>query len=332
MKSLGRDLIPRPFPYQVSLSYQGTGVIKSLQGFNYSSIQPIQDYEISNNYKQVIIPQVNWNKFEEFLENSYSKNSIKTRMLYAKKYSTILVDCNAQELLTLSNDKRLQVMKSLAILSKYLGCYDRWKQIKEKYQLKWSNDDSLQIFQNLTNQENNYSSMLKWLKDVCKQLPKQYGNILIYCSLTGLRPTEVFSSINLIKSDLENYLYKEKMILEHIRYPEIFIRTTKKAYISIVIDSILQIAKDTKEKSTYNSLRCYFKRRKIPFNLNYCRKIFATYLRTNGVEQEVIDLLQGRLPKSIFLRYYYRPDFEVYTKIQKLLGSLLNNIIIKPQD
>ena len=85
-------------------------------------------------------------------------------------------------------------------------------------------------------------------------------------------------------------------------------------------------------KSTYNSLRCYFKRRKIPFNLNYCRKIFATYLRTNGVEQEIIDLLQGRLPKSIFLRYYYRPDFEVYTKIQKLLKSLLNNIIIKPQD
>ncbi len=169
--------------------------------------------------------------------------------------------------------------------------------------------------------------MLKWLKNTCKQIPKHYGKILIYCSLTGLRPTEVFSSISLIKSDLKKYLDKDKMILEHIRYPEIFIRKTKKAYISIVNESIIQIAKDTKETSRYNSLRCYFKRRKIPFNFNYCRKIFATYLRTNGVEQEIIDLLQGRLPKSIFLRYYYRPDLVIYTKIQNHLDALYNTLI-----
>ncbi len=219
-------------------------------------------------------------------------------------------------------------MKSLAILSKYLGCYDRWKIIKERYQLKWSNEDSIQVFQNLTNQENNYSSMIKWVKDVCKQLPAHYANILIYCTLTGLRPNEAFSSIDLIKSDLDNYLDKEKMILEHVKYPKIFFRKTKKAYISIVNDSIIQIANDTNQ-SSYNSLRCYFKRRRIPFNLNYCRKIFVTYLGTNGVEQEIIDLLQGRLPKSVFLRYYYRPDIVIYTKIQNQLKSLLKDILIK---
>ena len=117
------------------------------------------------------------------------------------------------------------------------------------------------------------------------------------------------------------------MILEHVKYREIFIRKTKKAYISIVNESIIQIAKDRKEKSSYNSLNCFFKRRKIPFNFNYCRKIFATYLRTNGVEQEVIDLLQGRLPKSVFLRYYYRPDLIIYTKIQKQLKTLHDILI-----
>ena len=117
-------------------------------------------------------------------------------------------------------------MKSLSILSKYLGCYDTWKEIKERYHLKWSNDDSIQVFQNLTNQENNYSSMLKWIKETCYQSPAHYTNILMYCTLTGLRPTEAFSSINLIKSDLAIYLDKEKMILEHIKYPQIFIRKT----------------------------------------------------------------------------------------------------------
>jgi len=115
-------------------------------------------------------------------------------MLYAKKYFTVIKEENAQSFLYLSNDKRLQIMKSLAILSKYLGCYDRWKAIKERYQLKWSSDDSIQVFQNLTNQGNNYSSMLKWLKNTCSQIPKHYSKILIYCTLTGLRPTEAFSS------------------------------------------------------------------------------------------------------------------------------------------
>jgi Archaeal phage integrase len=217
-------------------------------------------------------------------------------------------------------------MKSLAILSKYLGCYHRWKTIKERYQLKWSNDDSIQVFQNLTNQENNYSSMLKWIKDVCKQLPAHYANILGYCTLTGLRPTEAFSSISLIKSDLDNYLDKDKMILEHVKYPQIFIRRTKKAYISIVNESIIQIAVETRQ-SNYNSMRCYFRRKKIPFKFNYCRKIFATYLRMQGIEQEIIDLLQGRLPKSIFLRYYYRPDLDTYTKIQNQLKKLHDTLI-----
>ena len=53
----------------------------------------------------------------------------------------------------------------------------------------------------------------------------------------------------------------------------------------------------------------------------YCRKIFATYLRTHGVEQEIIDLLQGRAPKSVFVRHYYRPEFN-YDRIRLLLNSL----------
>ncbi len=37
-------------------------------------------------------------------------------------------------------------MKSLSILSKFIGCYDNWKMIKEKYQLKWSNENSVDTF------------------------------------------------------------------------------------------------------------------------------------------------------------------------------------------
>jgi hypothetical protein len=135
--------------------------------------------------------------------------------------------------------------------------------------LKWSNENSVDTFKKIINEDNSFNNLLEWLKNTSSQISDKYRNILFYCTLTGLRPTGAINSINLIKSNLDNYLDKEEMILKHIKYPSIFIRNTKKACISIVNESIIQIAKDTKEKSSYDSLHSYSKRRNIPFNFNY---------------------------------------------------------------
>lgn len=125
-----------------------------------------------------------------------------------------------------------------------------------------------------------------------------------YCTLTGLRPEEACQSIELVKENINNYLDKDKMILKHFEFPDIFMRRTKQAYISIANDLILKIANDSGNYS-YNALRCHLKRKNIFMNMNYCRKIFATFMRNNGVQAEIIDLLQGRIPKSVFVRHYY---------------------------
>jgi len=52
-------------------------------------------------------------------------------------------------MIVLSNSKRLQVMKSLSVL-KFMGCYDNWKIIKDRYQLKWSNENSIETSKKLT--------------------------------------------------------------------------------------------------------------------------------------------------------------------------------------
>jgi intergrase/recombinase len=53
-----------------------------------------------------------------------------------------------------------------------------------------------------------------------------------------------------------------------------------------------------------------------------------TYLRMNGIESELIDLLQGRIPKTVFARHYFRPDFEKDTeRIQKSLDGLMKLIV-----
>jgi hypothetical protein len=44
------------------------------------------------------------------------------------------------------------------------------------------------------------------------------------------------------------------------------------------------------------------------FAMRYCRKLFATYMRKHP-DTELVDLLQGRVPTSIFARYYNRPNY-----------------------
>ena len=280
IQSLGRDYlydstlsVPRPFPYQVWLSYQGTSERNYLQ-------RSESCFDNNNNSRNnLFFGELNeefWNRFKDYLKATHREKSIIFRLSYAKKYYNILINGNATDIQSVSHDKRLQIMKSLSVLSKFMGCYDKWKSIKERYQLKWSNDDSIQIFQNLTNQENNYSSMLKWVKDTCSQVPADYSNILIYCTLTGLRPDEACQSIRLVKDKIHSYHDKDKMILKHFEFPDIFIRRTKHAYVSISNDLILKIANDSCCYS-YNALRCYLKRKNITMNMNYCRKICYLY-------------------------------------------------------
>lgn len=109
------------------------------------------------------------------------------------------------------------------------------------------------------------------------------------------------------------------MILEHFKYPNVFLRRTKKAYISIVTNDILEIAARV-DCCSYNSLNIYCKRNKLDVRMSYCRKIFATHLRTSGIEQETIDFLQGRVPRSVFARVsVFR--MSRLTKIQRCCGE-----------
>jgi intergrase/recombinase len=90
-------------------------------------------------------------------------------------------------------------------------------------------------------------------------------------------------------------------------------------------DPILELAKQA-SNCGYNSLRLAVKRKALDMNMAYCRKIFATCLRAQGIEQETIDLLQGRAPKSVFVRHYFRPDLN-YDKIKAVVDSLYKTAI-----
>jgi intergrase/recombinase len=44
-------------------------------------------------------------------------------------------------------------------------------------------------------------------------------------------------------------------------------------------------------------------RRSLDIQLKYYRKIFASYLRQSGIESEIVNLSQGRVPRTVFARH-----------------------------
>ena len=61
----------------------------------------------------------------------------------------------------------------------------------------------------------------------------------------------------------------------------------------------------------------------------YCRKIFASYLRSEGIQPEFVDLLQGRVSTSILTRHYLVPDNSlrdnVLAAVDKLREKIMTN-------
>ena len=272
-----------------------------------------------------------WDSFGDYLQTQNNRTTSNDRINYAKKYYYILLNNDPSEILSLSFHKRIHIMKALTALSKFTGNYHVWQDMINHYNLKWSSGDSLQLFHDMVNEKTSFSTMLDWVKSTISKLPEPYYNIILFNTLTGLRPSEACVSISLIQEQgcFEKYFNKEKSLLEHFAYPELFIRRTKKAYVSIVNDTIIKIAKKAYNKPSYNALKLVLRRRHLESHLYFARKIFATHLRNSGIEQEIIDILQGRSPKSVFARHYYRPDLNHQGKIIECINSLYSVLTSK---
>jgi intergrase/recombinase len=164
--------------------------------------------------------------------------------------------------------------------------------------------------------------MLGYVKRLLREAPESL-EVVCYALLTGLRVSEVFASMELLRNRFDDYYNSELGVLEHFRFPDIFARRTKTAYVSVYLPILREYAERSRFR-TYDSLRCFLHRKGLDLNINYCRKIFATYLRKNGVDPEVIDLLQGRISRSVFAKHYYRPEIsEEFRKVREILSSML---------
>jgi hypothetical protein len=153
-----------------------------------------------------------------------------------------------QDLLQLSPNKRIHVMKALSALARFTGRQDTWRAIRQQYGLQWSTGtEKLDAFTRFFDDTKDLDTMLQWLREALRVLPTNYANFYLFCTLTGLRASECVEAVRLLNSVTSNRYYNpEEKVLQHYRFPELFIRRTKAVYISIVDKEILGIAQSIK--------------------------------------------------------------------------------------
>jgi hypothetical protein len=177
-----------------------------------------------------------WQEFHNFLLQRMNERSAEDRLRYAKQYRKTLQTANASDLLHLKPDKRIHAMKALSNLAKFTGKYDVWLQLRQRCNLKWtSGNESLQSFERFFNDELSLDTMLRRVDEMMHSLPSFMAQIVKFACLTGLRPAEAVESVRLIndKEAFPKYYNPKPQALEHFRFPDIFLRQTKKAYISL---------------------------------------------------------------------------------------------------
>ena len=139
--------------------------------------------------KQIRVAVIDNKAFKNYLRHNIRDNrQIVYRLRIAREHVCVLQTADASDLLKLSTNNRLYVMKKLAKLSKFLGCYSEWQAIRQNYWSSWKQEDDVTIFKRITKGVD-IDSMLQWVRKASRIAPAN-RDVLRYACLTGLRPEE----------------------------------------------------------------------------------------------------------------------------------------------
>jgi hypothetical protein len=116
--------------------------------------------------------------FETYLK-SQNKRNIRQIVSYAQRYHNVLETADVSPLINLqSGAMRRHAMESLTCLSKYLGCYDRWQEIRKRYQLHWtSGDESVKSLERFFNPDLTFDNIYDRIDQMIAKTPIQQTSL-----------------------------------------------------------------------------------------------------------------------------------------------------------
>jgi intergrase/recombinase len=218
-------------------------------------------------------------------------------------------------------------------LAKFLGIYEEYKAKLKNYGIKWTTEDTafngfLSIF------SKQHDTLPQYIKEIRPLLTSDERLFLKFLAVSGLRKNEALTSFNMIiklnsEGKLCEYYNEELSVLEHFKY-KIFLRKTKNAYISFVSKALIDEICNS-QPVTYNAIHCRFARRKMKLRLKELRSYHNSYLRKNGVISELVDILAGRVPKTVFCRHYLGESMKEFSKQILNINENLEQSFLAPK-
>jgi hypothetical protein len=250
-----------------------------------------------------------WETYEEWLFREYADVTAKDRLCYAKKYADCLVRRDFSTLKLVTASQREHAMKALAVLSKFLGIYEEFRRLVKNYGLKWSSRKSSDLIIDRLTKTIDPNEIFDWVKQVKQAMP-QLSDFMDLMATTGLRYSEAIQCYNLIiksanKGKLEDYYNSEKEILEHFRFKDIFIRRSKKVFISFVSEELVKRISHNKPLERVATQK-QVARRVDHLRFGDIREFHGSYI-TKWLKQVEIDFLHGRTSSSVFMWDYFNP-------------------------
>jgi len=251
---------------------------------------------------------VNWEQFQEWLESKYRFRTAHDYLRYSKRYCQCLLSRDFNELLILSEHKKTHIMKALSALSKFLGMHEEFLKLVKNYGFKWSISSDDLIIARFTKAENP-DEVFNWIRQV-KECCPELTDFMDLMVVSGLRYGEGVDSYNLIvrlakKGKLKQYYDTERETLEHYKFKKIFLRRTKKAFISFVSKNLVERISSNEQLSIY-SIQTKLKRQIGRLRFGDIREIHGTLL-TKFLSESEINFLHGRVSSSVFMRNYFNP-------------------------
>jgi intergrase/recombinase len=270
---------------------------------------------------------INWSMFKEYLSTKYSKVVYYQYYSYAFKYQDYLQ--NVSKIQDLPISIKSNVLKSLIALAKYLGIYEEFTKSFKAYGIKWINTDSFNGFLNFIN--GHHEDLIQWFKATQNLLADNERIFLKFTLISGLRKNEAIKAFNKVidlsnSNTLDLYYNSETQILEHFKFTSEFLHKTKNCYISVVsLDMIKQI--QNSKPIYYTTIRKHLTKNKLKIRIKELRSYNNSYLRKHGILAEYIDILSGRIPKSVFARHYLKETLAVLSSQilpiqEQILGSV----------
>jgi hypothetical protein len=271
----------------------------------------------------VAVPSVDWAAFDSWLRGRRLRDDYRRNLLnYARRYAALLFEKRLHDVERYS--ARRTILTALANLARFTGQHGEFTRMRAESGISWSAGiGGEDVFMAIYNGAQGISNVEDWLESVRVNVPWRIWFPTVYLALTGLRTSEGLDSLNLVARnglDAGGYLNRQNCTLEHFRYRDTFLRKTKRAYLSVMTDKLVQHLEEWKQVTSYSTLREYVVRNGLACRFYDCRKLWATSMRLSGIEAEFVDLLEGRLGSSVFVKSYLRPDFgQVIERVRKII-------------